>query len=203
MRRVANGHPSALVMERCQPGSRFTWGGVPERGNIPADCMHTRIRTHNSPWDQLLTRHTSLFCFIQALSVSLSLCLFLACLLHLARLPDFALSVLLAMFSVSLLTLCFVFYTLYLSRFVSLSLSLSAVVWVCVFVLCQCFESHWSDGISGVSPQLCAIISFCSIQHISEASAPSGKHKQKHVKLTLALPIVIMANEMCLTVWKW
>lgn len=140
MRRVANGHPSALVMERCQPGSRFTWGGVPERGKIPADCMHTRIRTHNSPWDQLLTRHTSLFCFIQAVSVSLSLCLFLACLLHLARLPDFALSVLLAMFSVSLLTLFFVFYTLYLSLrlsfLLSLSPSLSAVVLVCVSLCC-------------------------------------------------------------------
>lgn len=61
MRRVANGHPSALVMERCQPGSRFAWGRVPEREKIPADWVHTCIHTHarfplRSAFDQ--TRET-------------------------------------------------------------------------------------------------------------------------------------------------
>lgn len=149
---------------------------------------HTRIRTHNSPWDQLLTRHTSHFYFIQALSVSLSPPLFLPCLLPLARLPDFALSVLSAVF-------CLFPYILFLSFFYKFSLpslflstglhweAVVVLVELCVFVLCQCFESHRSDGISGVSPQLCAIISFCPIQHISEPSAPSGNTSKNNSSL--------------------
>lgn len=184
MRRVANGHPSALVIERCQPGSRFTWWGVPVRGKIPADCIHTHTHTHaqfplRSAFDQT---HKPLLLY------SSSVCFFLS--LYFVHVSSLSLSFQILpsqcswLCSASLLTLFFCLsQTLPLSLpflFFSspLPLSLSTVVVLvelCVFVLCQCFESHQSDGISGVSPQLCAIISFCSIQHISELSGPSGK----------------------------
>lgn len=116
------------------------------------------------------------------LCLFLSLSVFLTCPLPLARVPDFTLSVLLAVLCLSPYiifsftnppSLCFSFFF----SSTSLSLSLSTVVVLvelCIFVLCQCFKSHQSDGISGLSPQLCTIISFCPIQHISELSGPSG-----------------------------
>lgn len=182
MRRVANGHPSALVIERCQPGSRFTWWGVPVRGKIPADCIHTHTHAQfplRSAFDQT---HKPLLLYSSSVCFFLSLSVFLTCPLPLARVPDFTLSVLLAVLCLSPYiifsftnppSLCFSFFF----SSTSLSLSLSTVVVLvelCIFVLCQCFKSHQSDGISGLSPQLCTIISFCPIQHISELSGPSG-----------------------------
>lgn len=180
MRRVANGHPSALVIERCQPGSRFTWWGVPVRGKIPADCIHTHTHAQfplRSAFDQT---HKPLLLY------SSSVCFFLS--LYFLHVPSLSLwfqilpSQCSWLCSASLLTLFFLSQTLPLSvsLFSShppLSLSLSTVVVLvelCIFVLCQCFKSHQSDGISGLSPQLCTIISFCPIQHISELSGPSG-----------------------------
>lgn len=182
MRRVANGHPSALVIERCQPGSRFTWWGVPVRGKIPADCIHTHTHAQfplRSAFDQT---HKPLLLY------SSSVCFFLS--LHFLHVSSLSLGFQILpsqcswLCSASLLTFFFVFHKPSLPLFLfflllhpSLSLSLNrggVSGAVHLFVLCQCFKSHQSDGISGVSPQLCTIISFCPIQHFSELSGPSG-----------------------------
>lgn len=101
MRRVANGHPSALVIERCQPGSRFTWWGVPVRGKIPADCIHTHAYARTIPPEISFWPDTQASSALFKLCLFLSLSVFLTCLLPLARLPDFALSVLLAVLCLS------------------------------------------------------------------------------------------------------
>lgn len=143
--------------------------------------LHTHTHTHaqfplRSAFDQT---HKPLLLY------SSSVCIYLSLSLHFLHVFSLSLGFQILpsqcswLWSATLLTLSFVFHRLSPSFFLSLSISLSlstvvVLVELCVFVLCQCFKSNQSDGISGVSPQLCTIISFCPIQHISEPSSPSG-----------------------------
>lgn len=166
--------------------------------------LHTHTHMHNSPWDQLFTRHTSLFCYIQALSVSVSLPLLLPCLLPLARLRGFALLVLSAVFSLFLTLFCCLSFTNSLS-FLSLSFNRTAL--------------RGSGGVSG-AVCLCAVsvlwkppvwwnfwcvpTVMCHHQLLPHSAhlwpiCSLRQHKQKQLKLTLALPIITTSNEISLT----
>ncbi len=200
MRRVANGHPSALVIERCQPGSRFTWGGVPVRGKIPANCIQTQAYARTIPPE------ISFWPDIQVSSALFKLCLFLSLPLYIFPVSSLSLgfSWCSQLCSVYILTLFFVF----LLQILSLSFNRTAL--------------RGSGGVSG-AVCLCAVsvlwkplvwwnfwcvpTVMCHHQLLPHSAhlwtvCSLRQHKQKQLKLTLALPIITISNEICLTVFS-